>query len=370
MQENRFPRNPWKNERIHRILVFCEHGMTKQLVNEFFQEFSKSRGNLVLDPFVGSGTVAVEAKKRGIDCVGIDSNPWSLLVTKSKVDKPRLDKKEFLEAYSNIDDYKMLIPSERLKNYHSPTQLEALGKIRSLINDFKNDSLLLTILAKVAEKYSRLRKSPAPRYRKIVCKSSKHKIFEEFKELFLQAYSDLECYGNDGNIDLVLADSSVWLPKAFDGILTSPPFANNIDYIRHTQLHILWAGLAKDSKDLGMLRSLQIPACEASARKWKKKTERKWILDKIFEIRSDRKYHVFLSQYFYYMERHLELVSERLAWEAWYTIGDSIFKGTYIPTHEFLKRIAEDFGLKAELRLLGLRGKGKGLYLIRLRAKR
>jgi hypothetical protein len=41
----------------------------------------------------------------------------------------------------------------------------------------------------------------------------------------------------------------------------------------------------------------------------------------------------FLLQYFHAMEQHLTLLAEALEWEAWYTIGDSILRGAYIPTH-------------------------------------
>jgi len=70
------------------------------------------------------------------------------------------------------------------------------------------------------------------------------------------------------------------------------------------------------------------------------------------------------------MENHFELVAERLVWEAWYTVGDSVFNGTYIPTHELLKRLAEEKGLKVELKQIGFRSRNRKLYLIKLNAKK
>ncbi len=66
-------------------------------------------------------------------------------------------------------------------------------------------------------------------------------------------------------------------PRRICGLLTSPPFANNLDYVRHTMLELLWASLARSSEDLGWLRSIEMPACEAAARAWKQETQRPWL---------------------------------------------------------------------------------------------
>src|ERR1700722_3184293 len=52
------------------VLGFSDH-----LVASLIQEFDLSAGSTVLDPFSGSGTTAVECKKRGINCVAVDANP-------------------------------------------------------------------------------------------------------------------------------------------------------------------------------------------------------------------------------------------------------------------------------------------------------
>ncbi|RLI79709.1 hypothetical protein DRP04_08895 [Archaeoglobales archaeon] len=363
-------RNPWKEKAVHKILSFCEHGMTERLVSQFLDEFKKEENNVLLDPFVGSGTVLVEALKTCELCIGIDTNPWALIVTKSKTERPHIDEKDFIELFENIKEFEPYIPSERLFKYHTESQLIMLGKIRALIEELNDKKLALTVFASIAEKFSKIKKSPAPKFRKKIRNQSMD-IPEEFKRKFLESLNEVKKYNETtvGETSLILADSSRWLPKSFDGILTSPPFANNIDYVRHTQLHLLWAGLANDSKELGKLRSLQIPACEASARSWKEKTEKNWIITRVSKINSKRKYSNFLLQYFHSMEKHFELVAEALTWEAWYTIGDSYFAGEYIPTHEFLRRLAEEVGLEAETKQIGYRAGGRRIYLLKLKPK-
>jgi len=361
-------RNPWKSKEIHRIFTFCEHGLTTNLVSNYFREFVRMKNEIVLDPFVGSGTVLIEASNFANICIGIDSNPWAIMVSKAKTTMPTIEEDDFLEMIETIEDYEPLIPSRRLRTYHTNGQIEWLGRIRNLIQDLSNDKILgLVVFGKLADNFSRLKQSPAPRFRKTSRYQRLNTIADEFKKKFLEAIHDIR--GNNGNntqTELILADSSTWIPTNFDGILTSPPFANNIDYIRHTQLYLLWSGIADSSSDLGKLRGFQIPACEAAARCLKNKSEKRWIIDKISVIDPKRSYQAFLLEYFYSMEKHFEFVEKSLNWEAWYTIGDSFFNSKYIPTHKLLKKLAEEIGLKTKLQTIGFRPGGRKLYLLKL----
>ncbi|HIQ24158.1 MAG TPA: hypothetical protein EYH50_03825 [Pyrodictium delaneyi] len=148
------------------------------------------------------------------------------------------------------------------------------------------------------------------------------------------------------------------------------PFRYQPGYVRHTMLELLWAGLVHGSEDLGWPRGIQVPACEAAARAWKQETRHPWLRELATRIRGSRArgYRRFLLQYFHAMDRHLELLAERLEWQAWYTIGDSILGGAYIPVHEVLARLARGHGLEAEIKPLGERFRpGRKLYLLVLR---
>jgi len=118
------------------------------------------------------------------------------------------------------------------------------------------------------------------------------------------------------------------------------------------------------------VRSLQVPACEAASRSWKPRSVHPWLIDLASRVKGPRArgFRTFLLQYFHAMEQHLALVAEALEWEAWYTIGDSVLGGAYIPTHEVLAELARRHGLKVTLEPLGPRYKrGRTLYLLRLR---
>lgn len=54
------------------------------LVRQYLTAFGLGPGDVVLDPFCGTGTTLVEAKKRGIPSIGCDAHPFAALVSRVK----------------------------------------------------------------------------------------------------------------------------------------------------------------------------------------------------------------------------------------------------------------------------------------------
>jgi len=362
--------NEWRREPVHRICVFAEHGLSKPLVTEFFEKCEEAGCDLVLDPFVGSGTVLVEAQSRGLESVGVDSNPWALVVSRAKTSPPEGVCSWIDMIQGELYSQRPFVPSSRLERYHEPLVLEALGKIRAAIEKAPLPSrpLLLTVLGELAHELSGFRKSPAPKFKKSRPVAEPRQVFKRFFELLSRGIEDLIKHARDTPpAHLVWADATAWLPDRIEAVLTSPPFANNIDYVRHAQLQLMWSGLATSSKELGALRSMQAPSCEAAARKWRPEIEEERLAVILGAIRGRRRkgYVKFLRQYFYAMRNHLNLLAERLEWEAWYTIGDSMLGGAYVPTHEILAKFAKDAGLKVRIKAVSKRIKpGERLFLL------
>lgn len=319
----------WAERPLHRILVYTEHGLTQDVVEGFF---ASCEGD-VYDPFVGSGTVGVESLFRGRRFIGADSNPAAVVTSAAKV---------------NPEMRVRLVPLlGELARYYDATILEALVDIARRVST----SLEAGAFFSVARKFSRFRFTPAPRFGRGI----KGNPEEEYEALLERARSDVELLGARRG-DVVLADSTAWVPRRVRCILTSPPFANNVDYVRHTMLELLWLGVPPSRA-----RDLQLPACEAAARSWKPTVK----VDLSIGGRRAKGYRKFLGQYLYHMERHLELLASALEGEAWYTIGDSILGGAYVPTHRLLAISAEQLGLRVKLQEVGDRARpGRRLYLL------
>src|SRR3990167_8178156 len=67
--------------------------------HQIVKRFS-NKGDIILDPFCGCGTMAVEAKIQGRHSINFDINPNAIELTKTKLDK--LNKEEIRKAYDQI----------------------------------------------------------------------------------------------------------------------------------------------------------------------------------------------------------------------------------------------------------------------------
>ncbi|HFC12924.1 MAG TPA: DNA methyltransferase, partial [Anaerolineae bacterium] len=63
------------------VLSYPDH-----LVKDMLAHFAVQRGQIVLDPFVGTGTTLVECKRAGIRSIGVDANPVTAFASQVKTD--------------------------------------------------------------------------------------------------------------------------------------------------------------------------------------------------------------------------------------------------------------------------------------------
>src|SRR5437588_491300 len=56
------------------------------LVRQYLRRFELSSTDLLLDPFCGTGTTMVEAKKHGVPSLGCDAHPFAALVSRVKTE--------------------------------------------------------------------------------------------------------------------------------------------------------------------------------------------------------------------------------------------------------------------------------------------
>lgn len=196
-----------------------------QMIRALLNIIKLDEGDTVLDPFIGSGTTAVEAQLLGINCIGIDISPLCVLQSKVKteslfvVDEIKSlandAKKSFTATYirtleltndTDIIDYNSFLESiddERVKNFYLIAKLIAISdetrRRRNKIDSFVKN---LDLMIKSIELH-----------RKIV------------DELGL-SLGKVEIKRADSR-NLPLSDESV------DGIITSPPYSIALDYVKN-----------------------------------------------------------------------------------------------------------------------------------------
>lgn len=198
-----------------------------QMIRALLNIIGLKNGDTVLDPFCGSGTVALEAQLLGINFIGFDISPLCIIQSRVKTESiyvlseiKELRKKVISNAFSNIilsnNEYYEFITSltddDRVRNFYILARLLAVSdksrRNRNFVNSFiKNLDLMIASL-------------------------------KDFTDIKNQLQLNL------GNCRIEIADArKLPLPdNSIDGIVTSPPYSIALDYVQN-DLHAF--------KDLG-----------------------------------------------------------------------------------------------------------------------
>jgi len=187
-----------------------------QMIRALLNIIGLKSGDTVLDPFIGSGTTAIEAQLLGINCIGIDISP--LCVLQSKV------KTESICAFKEIVNMKV----EILK--HTEINLFNDKTIDSVIDEIENEKVKnFFLMAKLVAI------SDNARRRKDITKS-----FVRNLELMLASVKDYIEIVEQLNLKLGKVDIREGDARALDlgnesvdGIITSPPYSIALDYVQN-----------------------------------------------------------------------------------------------------------------------------------------
>ncbi len=322
---------------------FGVHGyFTKQswnVVAEYIKNFSK-KGDLILDPFGGSGVTAVEALMNNRKAISIDINPMAVFIVNALI--APTNKQEFYEAFERIKtEYTKHEPKtekeiqDALKKYKYPIgyklpkgsdvetieklfsdkQLAQLGYLKFLIKKEKNEnvknSLLLAfsgLLTKANLTYHTTPTKPKDGqgdasvfryYRYRIAKSTVDiditKYFElRYKKIY-EAKKEMEYFINEQTINdiKVIKGSATKLndiPKeSIDYIYTDPPYGKKIPYLDLSTMWNAWLDLEVTEKDF------KLEAIEGGEHHKTKNEYNKLISDSIKEMYRVLKFDRWLS---------------------------------------------------------------------------
>ncbi len=275
------------------VLSFPPH-----LVRNYVREFGLNESSVLLDPFCGTGTALVEAKKIGIPSQGIEAHPFTAFAASVKVDWSP-DPVELLEHAQGVAKEAQArlknqgVTDGPLENSTSRRRIPST-KLRQLAPHL--DAMLLTSSM-----------SPRPMHKAIVLlevlreqRDDRYDAHERlaFAQSVVHASSNLR-FGPEVGLGEVKQDAPVvspWLmgvaamsedlqtlrssrlvparvyagdardpgaliaPHSVDAVFTSPPYPNEKDYTRTTRLESVLLGFIPDRDALrkvkrGLVRS-------------------------------------------------------------------------------------------------------------------
>ena len=354
------------------VLSFPPH-----LVRDYARRFGLGEGRagqVVLDPFCGTGTTLVECKKLGLESIGVESNPMAHFASAVKVDWSVAGAalRRHAEAVAStaarnlarqgVDECRDLplcaaaakpppelrgLPAQQaqmlLRNSISPMPLHRALVLLDAIDE-QGDAQVrrcgrLALASALVRHVGNLKFGPEVGVGRI---KSDAPVLDAWLHGMHAMAADLDRLRNhaDKRAEAIFADSrnadAVLEPQSVDAVITSPPYPNEKDYTRTTRLESVILGLVHDKRQLrqlkqGLIRSNTrgVYKADMDDREVADHPQIGKIADAIEQRRRDlgktsgfeRLYHRVTRLYFGGMRRHLASLRPSLkpgAWPTWW----------------------------------------------------
>ena len=295
-----------RTKHVHRLHPYLGK-FIPQLVEWFLARYFQP-DDVILDPFMGSGTTLIQGNEMRMHTIGIDISPFNCLIARVKAAKYDVEKarSEILEVEQRVARFSKyltrsgevnlsLFPEERmdhlkesllqectseyLKTWFAPRTLLEMLYYRRLIPHYQYQDLLRVTLSR-AVRSSRLvphydlatPKAPLPVGEKYWCrKHNRYCVPIDNCITKIHAYSgdtarrvaEFDRIRSDKTITVIQADSrevdlraelakTVIANRPIDGIFTSPPYVGQIDYHdQHIYAYELFGFPRQDELEIG-----------------------------------------------------------------------------------------------------------------------
>jgi DNA modification methylase len=335
------------------------------------QKYSKV-GNLILDPFMGSATTNIECLLNDRNSVGVDVDPFARFLAKVKttpLNETELNETNQILLEQIISFQPILIKDEQIPtfpyrdNWFQPEILKELTYIKQIIDNLKVSQDLKDFYKVCFSSIIRnVSNADDNCTRTVVRKKLNKQIYPSFaltkfvENLLTFTPRMVEFSESIANVSLEIPQNSdarniEYQDNTFDLAITSPPYANAVDYPRTHQLELYWLGLAEGS--LAELKKLHIGTESVSVEHYKKLhsigvESADNVLKTIYETDPRRSYICY--KYLLDMVQNMQEVYRTLKKGGRYIIvvGNNIVRKQNFETWRYLMPLAEQIGYSVE----------------------
>ena len=374
----------------HRWYRFKE-GFSAGLVKEFTQEFLPASGGLLLDPFLGSGTTAVEGARLGHTVVGVETNPFMRFLAKVKT-----------RDYTNVGDLdgaalrcltnRKVDDAFRLPNDTTLVERKGLEKWllnRSVARRFEEirtgiaaikpvalrELLTLALIACVEDVANARKDGKCWRYRTgwASLLFDRVALDNAFASQVIRFAEDIEKLPSlRGTATVLLGDARECGTQLaendlkFDGLLTSPPYLNSFDYTDIYRPEILLMHAAKNSAELRRMRFKTLRSHVQVAWENSDALQIPLLRDKIRSVGDadlwSGRIPDMINAYFVDLDRVVAQCAGRLKAGAMagFVVADSAYSGVIIPVDVILSEILDRRGFTTRKICLFRQTRGNG----------
>lgn len=356
------------------------------LVRYYIEKFSLGQDAVLLDPFCGTGTTLVEAKKNGMTSVGIEAIPMSHFACRTKT-QWQVNVAELDCALSQVLEQAQASIQTRPLQTFEPEQAAILVKnsiceeplhqclglrtaIATVSSSVVRDVFNLALADVAVNAASNLKFGPEVGIRRTRRESVP--VLDCWHQKVERMAADLAAHGRGTPVTATChrgdarALRSLLAPESIDAVITSPPYPNEKDYTRTTRLESVLLGFLSNKQELrafkqSLMRSNtrnvykiddddQLLTAQSSVTRIAQTIEEQRLaLNKTSGF--ERLYHRVIRLYFGGMKRHLVELQPALRPGAKlaYVVGDQAsFFQVMVRTGELLAEIAAEVGYEVE----------------------
>lgn len=366
---------------IHRWFRYSA-GFAAMWVEEVLTDWRIRSDQVVLDPFVGSGTVPVVCDRMDINSVGVEAHPLVARICKAKLmwecDPARVGSlgAEVLKRAEGQRPDTSSYPQLIQRSFDSET-LKILDRLKSAwlsLRDSSPESELtwLTITA-ILRRTSR---AGTAQWQYILPNKTKRNVihpllaFQQQIEIIKSDLRWMQARAKRSRSQIIVGDARTFaanMPQRIDAVITSPPYANNYDYADALRFEMTFWGDVTGWGDIHdtVRKYLIVSSSQHSSRE--RLTPRDLLesdavmpirdelcivmeqLAKVRETHGGKKhYHTMIGAYCRDISltlRQLRIACKPESWMCW-VIGDSAPYGVYCPIEKWIADLAMAAGFK------------------------
>lgn len=366
---------------VHRWFRYSA-GFAATWVKEVLADWGIKPGHVVLDPFVGSGTVSVVCDTIGVNSIGVEAHPVVARICKAKLlwtSNPDLVGHFAAEVLEHAQDREPDVSSYP-QLIHRSFDTEALATLDSLksawssLRDSSPESELIWLaLTSILRPTS---KAGTAQWQYILPNKTKKKVihpllaFQQQIEIIKSDLRWMQTRTNRSRAEIIAGDARTLadsMPQKVDAVITSPPYANNYDYADALRFEMTFWGDVTGWGDLHdtVRKYLIVSSSQHSSRERLKasdllevdavepiRDELGAVIEQLAKVREThggkKHYHTMIGAYcrdISLVLRQLRIACKAGSRMCW-VIGDSAPYGVYCPIEKWIAELAMAAGFK------------------------